>query len=323
MRGNDSDITGQNGMDKDAVSGLGARSPLGDDVERLRCENFELRSLLARCHADLMEAKLAASRNRDTLPLNAEAMMRRLGRQLTATAEALAQANAARRESSRQVQEMARVLADRNETIRRKDLLNREIDHRIKNSLQDIISLLRIQAHRENHPEVLAFAKVACARLDSLAAAHELLHAGSSLDQLDISVYLTRVCGCLSQAMGVDGQHRTLVLEAEPVTLRCEAAQALGLVVNELVTNAFRHAFSPGMPGTVWVQLSCQSGNALLTVADDGCGLPVNTSVGDGGGFGFQLVRLMAGQVGARMTVASKGGVRITLSLPLADRTRT
>ncbi|MCW2239131.1 sensor histidine kinase [Azospirillum canadense] len=293
-------------------------SPFGDDVERLRWENFELRSLLARCHAELMETKMAASRDRKALPLDAEAAVRTLGSQLTAAAEALAQANAACQDAAKQAQELGRALAERNEAIRRKDLLNREIDHRIKNSLQDIISLLRIQAHREKNARVLAFANVACARLEALAAAHELLHASASPDQLDFSAYLERLCGCLIRAMGIDGEHRTLILEAEPVTLRCEAAQALALVVNELVTNAFRHAFPPGEPGTVWVQLSCRNGKAVLTVADDGRGLPKHVTLGDGQGLGFQLVTLMAGQVGAQMTVTTKGGVRFTLSIPLS-----
>lgn len=262
-----------------------------------------------------METRLAASHATEAQPLNTEATIPTLGGQLTAAAEALAQANTAFQTEVGQAEKLARELAERDEIIRRKDLLNREIDHRIKNSLQDIISLLRLQADRQKAPEVQAFAKSACARLEALAAAHELLHAANSPDRLDFRVYLERLCTCLRRSAGADGQHRSLILEADPVILPCEAAQALALVVNELVTNAFR----PGEPGTVWVQCSRRSGGVQLMVADDGCGLPQGVGMTAGRGFGLQLVALMAGQVGARINVASKGGARVTLSFPIAQ----
>lgn len=77
-------------------------------------------------------------------------------------------------------------------------------------------------------------------------------------------------------------------------------------------------------PGTVWVQCVRRSGAVQLTVADDGCGLPQGVGMTAGRGFGLQLVALMAGQAGARISVASKGGARVTLAVPITpERART
>lgn len=274
--------------------------PAAPELDRLRRENVELRHLLGG-----------------------------LGCQLTAAAEALARANTAIRAGAKQVEDLHRELAERDERLRRKDLFDREVDHRVKTSLQRIISLMRIQADREKEAPVQAFARNACARLETLATAHEIRQVAGSPDSLDFSDYLDRLCACLRRTMAADGEHRALILEADPVILRNAEAQPLALVVNELVTNAFRHAFRPGKPGTVWVQLSRRDGALRLTVADDGCGLPPRGLAPDGlppgglavsgsRGFGLRLVRLMAGQVGARMDVGNKGGAHITLALPVA-----
>jgi two-component sensor histidine kinase len=287
------------------------------EMNHLRWENFELRSLLARCHAELIETRLEAGRDKATQPFDAEGTIRSLGSQLAAAAEALAQVNTSFQKAARQAEELTRTLSERDELVRRKDLINREIDHRVKNSLQGIISLLRIQASREKAPEVLSFAKRACARLEALGTAHDLLHVTNSPDGLDFGAYLERLCACLSHSLEVDGQHRALILEADAVFLPCKVAQALALAVNELVTNAFLHAFRPGEPGTVWVQLSCRKGRMVLTIADDGPGLPEGFTLKGGSGLGLHLVAMMAEQTHARIAVATKGGARFTLSVPM------
>jgi two-component sensor histidine kinase len=294
-----------------------AEGSTANELNHLRWENFELRSLLARCHAELIETRLAAGRDKGMQPFDTDGTIRDLGCQLVAAAEALAQVNTSFQAAAKQAEQLTRALSEQDELIRRKDLLNREIDHRVKNSLQGIISLLRIQASREKAPQVLAFAKRACARLEALGMAHELLHVSSSPDGLDFGAYLEKLCACLSHSLEVDGQHRALILEADAMFLPCKVAQALALAVNELVTNAFLHAFRPGEPGTVWVQLCCRKGKMVLTVADDGLGLPEGFALKGGSGLGLHLAALMAEQTRARISVATKGGARFTLSVPM------
>ena len=99
--------------------------------------------------------------------------------------------------------------------------------------------------------------------------------------------------------------------------MAAETAQALGHAVSELVANAFRHAFAPGAPGTVWVQGAPGEGGAYrLVVADDGRGLPGGFAVGSGPGFGLRLVSLLAARVGPGFEVHDGRGARFVLSLP-------
>lgn len=290
------------------------------EVVRLRSENLALRSLLARSHAELIETRLVAGRGQRVETPDRDDTVQALRTQLAAAAVALADAHTAFREATAQIAELSRSLDEKDEVIRGKELLNREIDHRIRNSLQDIVSLLHIQRDHQKSPQAQAFITLACTRLQALATMHDLLHTGGGSDAIDFRIYLDRLCGCLRGAMAADGKRRTLILEAESLMLPCETAQALALAVNELVTNAFRHAFPAGGPGTVWVQLSRRGKTALLTVSDDGRGVPKGFDLATGDGLGLRLVTMMAGQLRAKVAVSEKGGARFTIAVPLPFR---
>src|SRR4051795_10562899 len=103
------------------------------------------------------------------------------------------------------------------------------------------------------------------------------------------------------------------MVRAEPAILTADVARSLGLVVNELVTNAFRHAFAADGPGTVWVEFGRDaSGRLRLSVADDGSGLPEGAEAG--GGLGLRLVTMTAEQLGAALAVGQHGGTQVTLT---------
>ena len=115
--------------------------------------------------------------------------------------------------------------------------------------------------------------------------------------------------------LGVDGRYRALVVRAEPTTLPADTARSLGLVVNELVTNAFRHAFAADGPGTVRVEFGRDAGGRLrLSVADDGVGLPDGADAGDG--LGLRLVTMTAEQLDAGLAIGQDSGTQVTLTLP-------
>jgi len=108
-----------------------------------------------------------------------------------------------------------------------------------------------------------------------------------------------------------------LLVEVEPLELGPEAAQAMALAVNELVTNSLRHAFGSAHPGMVRVTGRRAGRHGYrLSVADDGDGLPDGFALGSGDGFGHRLVCMMAGQLGATVEVSGRGGACITLVLP-------
>jgi len=287
----------------------------------LRLENLELKCFLSRCHAELLELKVAAG-HAGSAPLNSEPAIRSPTEKLRAAVEALGVAHTVISQTMKELQHLTQVLDESQELLRRKDLLNREIDHRVKNSLQLTVSLLRLQADRQGDPPTAAALRLAGARVGAIARIHDLLQAGSGAPSIDFAQYLRELGASLGTAAGIDSQHRTLVVEVQPMTLPADTAQALALAVNELVTNAFRHAFVPDRPGTVWVQGGVDAdGTVRVTVADDGKGLPDCFQLDGAGaehppGLGFQLVAMLSAQIGARLDIARKTGAHFTFTLP-------
>lgn len=202
------------------------------------------------------------------------------------------------------------------------EVLAHEADHRIKNSLQTVISLLEHQAKQAEAEAVRDSLRLASARVGAVAQVHATLHATpvsyGIIPELELGSYLGGLCATLGRVMGVDGEWRCLHVEVEPLTVPPAMAQQLGLVVTELATNALRHAFLPDQPGTVRVKGARQrDGTYRLCVADDGKGLPrgFNCQVRSSG-LGLQLVNVLANQLRARLTVNGRAGAQFTLSLP-------
>jgi two-component sensor histidine kinase len=194
-------------------------------------------------------------------------------------------------------------------------LLLREGDHRIKNSLQIVSSLLSLQASREENPHAREALRSAAGRIQSVARMHDALQAGEGEDWVNLGTVLETMCGSL-RAMGGD----TLGVDIQVETQSCRApvaiARSLGLAVNELVVNALRHAFPDGRAGSILIRLTCDHGQLCLLVADDGVGLPADRA--EGRGYGMKLVRMMVGQINGVLHVSNNGGAgtKIEVVLP-------
>jgi two-component system, sensor histidine kinase PdtaS len=307
------DLSKQDPADEDAFHRYGANS--------LWMENLQLKSLVTRYHAELMEIKFAnPSFHQDTGEPGVTVC--ELVEKLGSAADALDDADKAIRLLVSQAGQLAGALNRSQELLRRKEMLAREADHRIKNSLQMAASLLRIQADSQPDPANRAELRLAASRIGGIAQLHDLIQASSDSEMVNFGKYLHELCSCLSQSMGIDGQQRTLIVEVDSLHVPATTAQSLALIVNELVTNAFQHAFAPDQPGTVWVQSACRDDGALVvTVADDGKGLPEcfwidNCTSAHDARLGLRLVPKLAEQLGARLDVAPKSGTRFTLTLP-------
>ena len=116
-------------------------------------------------------------------------------------------------------------------------------------------SLLRIQADSQPDPANRAELRLAASRIGGIAQIHDLIQASGNFEMVNFGKYLHGLCSSLSQSMGIDGQQRTLIVEVDSLHVPATTAQSLALIVNELVTNAFQHAFAPNQPGTVWVEV--------------------------------------------------------------------
>jgi two-component sensor histidine kinase len=231
-------------------------------------------------------------------------------------AEALASALVeARAETAR----LAGALAERDTELERRMLLAREADRRVKHSLQLVTSVLMMQAAAAPGPVEGRALLQASNRVQAIAHAHGLLHRRGGAELLAVHDYLSSLCSDLRQSLLVDGRQRRLELAIEPMQLRAECAVALALIVNELVTNAFRHAFRDRRQGRVVLEVRRLAPDRLrLTVADDGIGVRDWKMRGRASGLGARIVGAMVQQLGATLEVAVEDGTRFTLEVPIA-----
>ena len=197
---------------------------------------------------------------------------------------------------------------------RRKDLLLREASHRIKNNLQTISSLLRIQRRAVEGDEARAALETALARIHVMAAVHARLIGTDERETLEMSEFLISLCADLRKSM-VSERDIAFEIDAHPCILDCSRAAAVGFVINELVTNAVKYAFVDGRAGTIAVSFRPSGGDFELEVADDGAGVPSDAKPG----LGQTLIHLFARQLEGRIETPTGPGTRHILRFPVAD----
>jgi two-component sensor histidine kinase len=210
-------------------------------------------------------------------------------------------------------------LARAERAVVRSETLLQESDHRIKNSLQIVASLLRIQALREKSAAATKALEAAATRIQSIAEIHDALQESGGRDVLDLGHALATMSQSL-HVMAGDPKSVALVFNVEPILAQVALAQPLLLAVNELVVNALRHAFPAERCGSIQISAHVLNGRLRVEVVDDGVGLPAG--YGTTAGFGSKLVRMMVEKVGGVLTIDNTCGARFTIIAPppvLAD----
>lgn len=190
-----------------------------------------------------------------------------------------------------------------------KTVLLNEIHHRVKNNLQVISSLLSLQA-RAAGVEVAAALTESQRRVKTMALIHQLLYEHNDYPRVDLGEYLRRMCRLLAESF-TEARHRVEVRFESPdggMTLDLQRAVPCGLLVNELVTNAIKHAFPEGHHGTITVAVArLERGDYRISVVDDGVGIPDGLEPGRSKSLGFQLIP-PAGRSGRRRSRAGPDG---------------
>jgi PAS domain S-box-containing protein len=224
------------------------------------------------------------------------------GQQVLATINDVTDRRAAQRE-------IERALAE-------KTVLLNEVHHRVKNNLQVISSLLNLQA-RNAEPGVQAALRDSQSRVRSMALMHQLLFERRDFSALELGPYLRRLGSLLRDTYLGGGSAIRLEIEAPEQGCRMDLQRAIpcGLLVNELVTNAIKHAFPGGRAGRITIGLTPGEAGALVEVRDDGVGLPAAMAPGEGRGLGMQLLPLLAEQCRARVELLRGGGTCVRLHL--------
>lgn len=196
-----------------------------------------------------------------------------------------------------------------------KDVLLREIHHRVKNNLQVVSSLLNLSEDRLQDPVARALLSHTRTRVHTIALVHDQLHRTEDVAHVGFGAYLQTLATRLPGAVG-DGTDRIQIeVRGDDITLPLDIAMPCGLIVNELVTNSLIHGFPNGRAGTILVSIRALSeGRAELNVRDDGDGPPPGWNPRVGGGTGLELVFTFAEQLEAEVSVTTESGVSFTFT---------
>ncbi|MGB4611147.1 MAG: PAS domain S-box protein [Methanothermobacter thermautotrophicus] len=199
-------------------------------------------------------------------------------------------------------------------SLAEKELLLKEIHHRVKNNLMIISSLLSLQSRQAKDRETMDLFRESENRTRSMALIHERLYRSEDLKNIDLAEYLGRLASEIFRSYSADSRI-LLKLEIDELKVDVETAVPLGLIVNELLTNAVKHAFPDG-EGMVTVSLRKRNGTVTLEVSDDGAGFPEDIDWESSPSLGLQLVRSLTKQIDGKVEMISDGGTtfRITFT---------
>jgi len=198
------------------------------------------------------------------------------------------------------------------ERIREKDTLLRELQHRVKNNLQMITALIRLETRNANEPDQKRFERLA-GRVDALAILYQALSLDEHKDEVDLGVYLSQIASAVMTSHAVEGIRLDMTLDTYPVSIN--VAMPTGLVVNELLTNSLKHAFKGREGGTITLHSIVNGEGCQVTIADDGIGLPEGETWPKRGKLGALIAHSLTENAKARFDVTSNPdqGTKVTI----------
>jgi len=206
------------------------------------------------------------------------------------------------------------------EALQEKTVLLNEVHHRVKNNLQVITSLLNLQADHAADPTLRAILAESCGRVKAMALTHQLLYERKDFSRVDLGDYLQRLVQSIRATYRASGDRVSLQLSLpeHSVPLDLERAIPCGLLINELVTNAYKHAFPGERRGEIAIQLiEDGSGRIGLSVADNGVGLPPDIELTQSSSLGLQLIPLFVDQVHGQSGFDREGGTRFRMDFSI------
>jgi PAS domain S-box-containing protein len=211
------------------------------------------------------------------------------------------------------------------EALKEKDILLGEIHHRVKNNLHIIHSLLDLQSARIADTSVQEMLRESQNRLRSMALIHQTLYESKDFAGVDFATFLDTLIPTLISSYGIDPFRITLSIQAEDVKLPINLAIPCGLMVNELVSNALKHAFPDHRSGAITVTVRSEpntSGSGeqvVLGVSDDGVGIAAGVDIDTSGTLGLRLVLLLTDQLHGVLDIHRADPTRFTITFPLTE----
>ena len=206
------------------------------------------------------------------------------------------------------------------DSLLEKEVLLKEIHHRVKNNLQIIISILFLQAQKTSDPASLAVLNDSQSRIQSMALVHQKLYQSGDLASIDFDGYLNNLISNLMTTYGVDKSRITCSVEVKNLSISIHSAIPVGLLMNELVSNSFKYAFPDNRSGEITIRGEEEDGNLVFRVRDNGVGIPEETDWEHLDSLGLNLVRMLTRQMKGKITLSRQNGTEFILTIPKEER---
>jgi two-component sensor histidine kinase/sensor domain CHASE-containing protein len=201
---------------------------------------------------------------------------------------------------------------EQQKSLREKEVLISEIHHRVKNNLAVISSLIDMQTIDEKNEEIVEVLKKTQNRIHSIAGVHELLYQSESLSDIPFGIYLEKLMKRHFEVYYDSNERITYSIDCTYDMLNINQAVPLGMLLSELITNSFKHAFEPGKPGHIDIVIREEEGLICVRYSDNGCGFEEQMFL-DGAGMGSTIIKTLISQLEARYDMNSGNGFSMEL----------
>ncbi|MDH2658544.1 PAS domain S-box protein [Methanobacterium formicicum] len=199
-------------------------------------------------------------------------------------------------------------------SLHEKELLLKEIHHRVKNNMQIISSMLNLQCMYVGDDEVaMIVLKNSDNRVQSMAMIHESIYDSPDLSRIDFEEYIRKIVTYLYNTYQTQRTQVKTVIDVEDVKFNIETAVPCGLIISELVSNSLKHAFPKGKKGEIHVSLHSSDDTYQLTISDNGIGLPEDSEIGKINSFGLELVNILVNQIEGKLSLDKSHGTKYTI----------
>ncbi len=202
-------------------------------------------------------------------------------------------------------------------SLEEKKVLLAEIHHRVKNNLAVISSLLQMQLHNTENETVRNLLQNSVLRIQSIALIHEKLYQTDTLAFIDYDTYLEDLINTIKESFEESEKDIGLDMDIVPVSLNVNQAIPVSLFINEVMVNAFKHAFTDRQEGEVYVKLDKLNGHLKLLISDDGIGLPEEFDPDEAETLGMTLIKTLTKQLAGDLSIYNDGGVVYELEFPI------
>lgn len=217
----------------------------------------------------------------------------------------------------RDITERKRTEAQLQTSLAEKEIMLKEIHHRVKNNLQVISSLLKLQAGHISDRRSRSILSESQNRIRSIALIHERLYRSADLAQVDFTEYTQDLVTHLFRSYGVDPHQIGYEIAIRDVHLDINTAIPCGLIISELISNSLKHAFPDNQKGRICIQMAPENDTYSLTVSDTGVGLPTDMDIGQTETLGLQLLVTLTKQIGGTFTVETNAGTTFKIVFPV------